>query len=421
MKILLQLKILIGKIRLWGMRGAVSYVIRLTEQRRLVRNLLANSKKDGNDHIRGITLVGPMRTSSSLSKVMRDFAYALKEAGVPYQTYDNGSASEVPDEDVNGILTSLEDFRVNKYTHVVEMFADPVFEKAGIPTHRIAFWEFDSGFKEARPDMLGSRSVIAMSDFNADYYRQVYASGYAAKVHKILYPFRYDAQVSDSEALQARDRYGIPKNAFMVFYNFDFRSSYGRKNPDALVRAFSQAFKGVGDAVLVFKTMGAKQCAEKLAELMNLIEKCGVMSQTILINSYIPQHDLYALTKASDVYCSLHRGEGLGLGIAEAMCMGKPVIISDWSAPTEFCSDENSFRIPVRIVSVPEDGKDHILYQWVRTWAEPDVACAAKALRRLYEDAGMRERLGKNARNTILEYFSSANFKKSVEDFLSNA
>lgn len=409
---------IVGKIRLWGVKGVMEYLCRIGKIRRGAKWFISNARMPGNNKAFGITLVGPMRTTSSLSKVLRDFAFMLRESGIPYQTFDTCKYSEVPEEDVSGLLTPKADFLINKYSHIVEMFIDPRLNAAKIKTHKIVFWEFDSGYPEARPEMMASDSIVVMSDFNHAYLQKVYAG--SAKVRKILYPFRFNVKVSQSQACAAREAYGIPQKSFMVFFNFDIRSSCGRKNPESLIHAFATAFHNVPDAVLVLKTMGAKTNPDKVAGLTRMVGELDISDRVVFIHEYVSQEKLYALTKACDVYCSLHRGEGFGLGIAEAMSMEKAVVISDWSAPTEFCKSDNSIPIPVKIVPVAPSERDHNLYRWVKTWAEPDVKAAALALRKLYDDPTYRKDIGAKAKSSIENYFSIENFRKSICHFIEN-
>jgi len=204
----------------------------------------------------------------------------------------------------------------------------------------------------------------------------------------------------------------------MVFFNFDYASSYYRKNPEAILQAFRKAFSESDNAVLVFKTIRAKACKAMSDQLHALAEKLALSSRLITIDDFIPQEDLVNLTNASDAYISLHRGEGFGLGIAEAMTLGKPVIVTDYSATTEFCNAENAMLVPYKMVPVRPDQIDVDPYKYVTSWAEPDIDAAAKALRRLYEDPQLRATLVNNAQAFISNYFSVENFKKSVESFL---
>ena len=139
-----------------------------------------------------------------------------------------------------------------------------------------------------------------------------------------------------------------------------------------------------------------------------------------MIDDYIPQHDIYGLTNACDVYLSLHRGEGFGLGIVEAMSLGKAVVATDYSSTTEFCHPHTSIPVPYTIVQVPDGMHDHPCYHAVKEWAEPDINAAAEALRKLHEDATFRKTIGTEAKYFVENYFSRENFKKSIEGFLAD-
>ena len=100
------------------------------------------------------------------------------------------------------------------------------------------------------------------------------------------------------------------------------------------------------------------------------------------------------------------------------MSLGKAVIVSDYSATTEFCNKQSSIPIPCQKVAVRKEQIDHPCYLSVKEWAEPDIDAAASALLKLYNDPEMRNRIGNSAKAFIAEHFSSSNFKASVEKFL---
>ena len=56
-----------------------------------------------------------------------------------------------------------------------------------------------------------------------------------------------------------------------------------------------------------------------------------------------------------DAYVSLHRSEGIGLTIAEAMGLGKPVIATGWSGNTDFMDVSNAFPVGYRLVEIEEN------------------------------------------------------------------
>lgn len=100
------------------------------------------------------------------------------------------------------------------------------------------------------------------------------------------------------------------------------------------------------------------------------------------------------------------------------MSLGKPVIVTDYSATTEFCNSENSIPIPFTMIPVRRDQIDNSAYNDVKEWADSDIDAAAQALQSLYQSPELRTRLGSAARAFIADHFSTGNFRKSVEAFL---
>ena len=350
-----------------------------------------------------------------MSKVMRDLAFSLRDAGIPFQTFSLSPRNKIPPQDILPILTPVKDFRARKFSHVLEMFGSNFpAEELGLKRMTIAFWEFESGLPEFRPELKAKPVLIGMSDFNVRYFRSTFAS---KPVAKVLYPFR-QSQTEMESISSVRKRYGIAKEDFMVFFNFDFDSGYHRKNPYGVMKAFGQAFGSTANARLVLKTVHASSHPDKVSELRRLARQLNIEDKCISIDQFISQKDLYGLTNACDAYISLHRGEGFGLGIAEAMSFGKAVIVTNYSAPTEFCTINNSILIPYRLV--PPDGaqQDVPYYKNVRLWAEPDINEAANALRLLYNSPQERRRLGDAAQKTISQQFSISCFRESIKSAL---
>ena len=403
------------KVRTWGLSGVLNHLRSLAGRRRIRANLLRDAKRHPYPQPeRGITLIGKFTQAASHGKVVRDFAFALKAAGIPYQTLNTDDKPNIPMSDVSDILTPPEEFHVKRFDHVVEILPSIVPSSLHLPLSRIAFWEFESGFLYAYPDMPFSKSVIAMSDFNANYFKTELPP--TTTVAKILYPFHaYSGDLENPVSI--RSRYGIAANEFVVFFNFDFGSSYYRKNPEGAMRAFATAFRGVPNTRLVFKTMRAKMRPNLLMRIEALAAELGISDRLTMIHTYVPERDIFGLTNACDVYLSLHRGEGFGITLAEAMAMGKPVVCTNWSSTTEFCKTDCAIPIPYRMVPVPPDQVDHPYYQQVKEWAEPDIDAAAAALKQLYANPTLRAELGRKASASITEQFSVETFKQTVDAF----
>ena len=199
-------------------------------------------------------------------------------------------------------------------------------------------------------------------------------------VHIVPHP----VAVEPAPPRPARD----PAAPFTVLCMFDASSSIARKNPHGAIEAFRRAFGDDPGARLLVKTRRLDSVPEEHARLVALADAPNIS----LIDATLDAPALDALYGGADVMLSLHRAEGFGLSIAEAMRRGLPVIATDWSGSTDFVSAEVGVPIPFALVPA-EDAQRTYHYPSLR-WAEPDLDAAAAALRRLRADPGLRARLG---------------------------
>ena len=408
------MKGLLSKIRVWGVAGIVGFFRRkfafFVQHRRLAK-LALKSKVENPE--RGITVIGELTGRVSLSKTLRDFVLCLKDAGIPCQAYDTLLKPQIPTCDFEGIVTSAKDFDLKKYSHIVMMYRSPLDERLvpNVTCARIAFHESEHGIHDTAPYLRESGdAIIGMSDFNYEYYRRAFP---AQKVYKIVYPFRFKLDAATPRD-ELRKKYGIGKDDFVVFFNFDF-GSYYRKNVIAAIRAFARAFAGDATARLVFKTKGAKENGRQVNEMMAEVKSQGIESQFVHVSQYLPRADVDGLTSACDVYLSLHKSEGFGIGMAEAMSQGKPVVATNWSSNTEFCFQNTAWPIPYKMVPI----LPHEYMVEMKEWADANVDAAAAALLEIRRDPEAAMKRAALGAEFIKEHFSLENFKHSVENLLS--
>jgi hypothetical protein len=100
------------------------------------------------------------------------------------------------------------------------------------------------------------------------------------------------------------------------------------------------------------------------------------------------------VTASCDCYVSLHRAEGFGLTLAEAMSLGRPVIATGYSGNLDFMTDRNSYLVAHEMAPV---GPGSAPYPPEAEWAEPDIEHAARLMREVFENQDAARQRGRLA------------------------
>ena len=214
---------------------------------------------------------------------------------------------------------------------------------------------------------------------------------------------------------RSRKYFKIPENRYLFFYSFDFFSYIDRKNPWGTIKAFQKAFpNGNENVALIIKVMNTSKNENKWEKLKEFSSKD---KRITLINKTMNKNDVLSLVSACDCYVSLHRAEGLGLGPMEAMLLGKPTIVTNYSGNTDYSKSDNSCLVDYSLIPVKEG-------QYVRfkdqVWADPDIEQAAWYMRKLVNDAAFGAQIGKKAKEFISNHYNPSragkNYKHRLND-----
>ncbi|MGL5062882.1 MAG: glycosyltransferase [Microcoleus sp.] len=197
-----------------------------------------------------------------------------------------------------------------------------------------------------------------------------------------------------------RNALKLPENKFIFLLIFDFSSRIERKNPLATIEAFQQAFAGDDRALLVIKSSNSHKFVEHRKLLNSAIKNCPNIKH---IDEYFSRETLNSLIANCDCYVSLHRCEGFGLTMAEAMFYGKPVIATGYSSNTEFMNVGNSFLVKYKLIEIAADCGP---YKQTNIWAEPDVTRAANLMRDVFNDCATAQQIGMQAAADIQNLLS---------------
>jgi glycosyltransferase involved in cell wall biosynthesis len=202
-------------------------------------------------------------------------------------------------------------------------------------------------------------------------------------------------------SVYTKSYYGLPEDKFVFYFIFDAASYLDRKNPLDVLRAFRLAFpKGDEKVHLLLKTMNSELGGHYWDVLM---EEVGDDPRISLMNKRLARNEVLGLNLACDAFVSLHRSEGFGFSVAEAMAYGKPVVVTNYSGTKDFANEGTACVVDYRLVPVPEGSypfwKDQV-------WAEPDIEQAAFLLRKLFIDKEFREKIAFSGQRCVLENFN---------------
>ncbi|NJK68696.1 MAG: glycosyltransferase [Microcoleus sp. SU_5_3] len=221
--------------------------------------------------------------------------------------------------------------------------------------------------------------------FGFDYFDEIWTvSNHAVEAISAVSPIPV-IKVMPSLALPhvslGREALGLPKDKFIFLFMFDALSTFERKNPGAIVEAFIQAFgKSNPDIILVIKFSNSHNYPRQRDEFKALAAQCQSIH---LIDGHLMKKEVNALIYNCDCYVSLHRAEGFGLTMAEAMYFGKPTIATAYSSNTEFMNVGNSFLAKYDLVPITEDIGP---YKTGNIWAEPDIEHAAALMHYVFHN-----------------------------------
>ncbi|MEX1018456.1 MAG: glycosyltransferase [Litorilinea sp.] len=213
--------------------------------------------------------------------------------------------------------------------------------------------------------------------------------------------------------LYTRTQLGLPEDRFIFYFSFDVMSVLERKNPFGLIEAYRRAFGTNSKTTsLVLKLTGIPQ-AMKEHKLLGLDPKTlpaldARLAEVggVMFNQYVPRAYANALLNACDCYVSLHRAEGFGLSIAEAMYYGKPTIATAYSAPVDFMTPGNSYGVGYKVVELEQDHST--FYRAGTEWADPDLDQAAAAMQRVVADPTAAQAVGAQAALDIRRDYGAA-------------
>jgi glycosyltransferase involved in cell wall biosynthesis len=197
-----------------------------------------------------------------------------------------------------------------------------------------------------------------------------------------------------------RAELGLPEERFVFLFAFDFFSTLERKNPFGLIQAFSRAFGPNEGPLLLIKTINGNK---QPGELRRLEHAAAGRPDIRVVDEYVSGEEMRALVAAADCFVSLHRSEGFGFSLAEALAYEKPVIATGYSGNLTFMDATNSYLVGYGLTPVPPGIAN---YPAGALWADPDLDDAAGAMRRVFEEPDEARTRARRGHETIVREHS---------------
>lgn len=356
-----------------------------------------------------VQMIGPFQKASGLGQASRLSQTIMEQTGYSVNAVDFGMDNPAPEGFSQvGELSTYKRARVNLIQLNAESiplaFAYQPDVFSGAYNIAYVYWELDT---PALCHYLGMKMIDEIW-VAAEYGVTIYKPHMDQPVTNVGMCYEDVGEVDRTGARTfVNNRFRLKGDEFVFLVAFDSFSFVQRKNPVAVLAAFSMAFADRPDVRLVVKTQNRNSVADP--QQLKIWRQVDAMmaedSRIRLINETLSYEDLLRLKKGSDCYISLHKSEGWGFGMIEAMGIGVPVVCTAYSANMDFCSDETAWLVDYREVRL--DPQDYIFVRKDQYWAEPEVAHAAKQLRAVYDNPDERRRKAAAALKNVREKFSS--------------
>jgi glycosyltransferase involved in cell wall biosynthesis len=317
----------------------------------------------------GVNLVGYVRGGLGLAENVRSFARALMAEDFPVSLIDADilDPSRNTDDSMLAHVDSFARFAIDVYFVNPDQLGralDATRGKLRSDAYRIGYWFWElAGVPRDWMEAIDSVDEIWVSS-------RFVQEAFKAVTDKpvVLIPMVVEPAIT---SVMERSRAGKAE-PYTFLFSFDFHSYLERKNPRAVVDAFLLAFPHGSEPVrLILKTINGEVFP---GPFYDLIERASADKRIVINDGFVSREQIVQMMSDADAYVSLHRSEGFGLGMAESMYLGKPVIATGYSGNLDFMTRDNSFLVSFSLCPVQPGDYMHGEGQ---SWAAPDIVEAA--------------------------------------------
>lgn len=364
---------------------SLSAVLSRPVQRSFSRSILGLDAPSAQARLQGVNMLGHFCNYSGLQQAALWTKAALERARLCTSCRDVPvPRPQIPRNRADWL--GLEVFPITILTHAATPYFASAYERSGLyrrkEVYRIAYWYWEL---ERVPDEWVAIALLVDEIWSPTPF---VAQAMRAAMPVPVFDMLPGVEVGSVESV-SREEIGVPQDHCVFLFMFDLLSQIHRKNPLGAIRAFRRAFRKEDAATLLIKAIGGDIFREDLAALREMARGENIL----LVHEMMSRSKAYGFVEMCDCFVSLHRSEGFGLGLAEAMLLGKPVIATGYSGNLAFMNRENSMLVDYEMVEIAEDRP---VYTKGNHWAEPSIKQAAQYLRYVYEN---REEAAARARH----------------------
>lgn len=371
----------------------------------------------------GFNVIGNISANTGLGVHARNIVTLLVEKGYPILVLDIDPTGDRRGHDQRFIDYTVESPKELHYSitlFVLQpsavfafMAANPEFANSPSRLHAaVAMWELTVVPKRWKRGFQSLDVVLAASNFVQGVFSANLSGPFIIPAPCPLYLPR--------DVVPDRKRFDLPAEAVTFVTSFEPASDPQRKNPFAAIHAFLKAFPKEGGAALIIKVNNARQGGKLHPGVVELNDLCLAHSHIRIIDEVLSYPDVLSLYASCDVFISMHRSEGLGLGLMEAMALGKPVIATAWSGNMGFMNHTNSCLVEYELISVRSDlpAYSRRYLGKAAKWAEPSIEHAAAWMQELTRNAPRREDIGRRAADSMAAYQGHAKNGRFLDELI---
>ncbi len=347
----------------------------------------------------GVNLVGYAKGQFGIGEDVRMAALALESAGIPFTIYNVEPGREVCQGDESAVkhISDALPYSINIFcttgietARLAAVYGSKLFDGR----YSIGYWPWE--LPEWPTEWHHAYNLVDEVWASSQFVHDAYAKSSPKPVRQM--PMAVD--VEPTAHLTRRD-FQLPEGRFLFVFSFDFLSSLARKNPQACIEAFQKAFP-IGDEPvgLVLKAMRA---TDRDPLWQEILEKVIYDSRIVIISETLERSALLDLYRVCDCYLSLHRSEGFGRSMVEAMMLGRPVVATSFSGNIDYMKTNNSYLVEYDLRTLQDN---EYAFGDSQVWAEPKIDNAVNQIKAVFAESNERQKVAQSGKTFACQNYT---------------